>query len=181
MKTVARVFIVLACLAILVVVGYAVSSRLSLSGRISAEPAADKEAVYAVLKEQVESGEYEGISKLSGAEGYHFVTFRVNIKNYSPFRAEWVTLCVESADGARIIDKDTQLKPGEAPVSLEDGDLLVCEKNAWLRQIDAFGKLEGDDCMYVTLLSSTRDPALRATLEYYIFGRYHSLEIPLSR
>ncbi|MBO7384913.1 MAG: hypothetical protein J6U63_01070, partial [Clostridia bacterium] len=65
------------------------------------------------------------------------------------------------------------------PFRLEDGDLLLIEKNTWIRQIDGFGKLEDDGGLYVKLLSTDRDPALRAYLEYYIFGRYHSLEIPL--
>lgn len=179
MKTVARICICLSCLALLLAVGYVISSRLSLSGKISAQPAINDEGGFEEIKAQVEKGEYAGITALEGAEKYHLITVRVNIKSYSPFKAEWISLRVESADGAWIVGKDTPLRPGDAPVSLEGGDLLLTEKNAWIRQIDSFGTLGDEGGLYVKLLSSNRDPALRAYLEYYIFGRYHSLEIPL--
>lgn len=179
MKTVAKIFIALSCLAVLAVAGYILSSRLSLSGRLKTVPAMEAAEAFDTLKKQVVDGEYEGISALSKVEKYYFVTVRIDIKSYSPFRTEWINLRVESASDARIIDKDTRIRQGDVPVSLDRGDLLVSDKVAWLKEMEPFGKLEGDDAMYVTLLSASKEPELKAYVEYYIFGRYHSIEVPL--
>ncbi len=53
------------------------------------------------------------------------------------------------------------------------------EKNAWLREMESFGKLESGDSLTLTLLSPSEHPHLKAYVEYYIFGRYHISEVDL--
>ena len=174
MKTVAKISVVLACLAVLVVAGYALSSRLDLNGRVHALPASADAEAFAALQKSVERGEYEGAYALSDADGYYFVTVSVDVKSYSPFKTEWINLKIESEDGAQILDRDTRRK-GDVT-----GDtLLVSEKNAWLREMESFGKLESGDSLTLTLLSPSEHPHLKAYVEYYIFGRYHISEVDL--
>ena len=172
MKTVARISIVLACLAILLAAGYVLSSRLSVSGSVTVTSAAENKEAFDDLKAR-----WPQAGLTAQAQAYSFVTLSVDMKSFSPFKTEWINLIVENENGA-IVETESR-NAGE--MSLQKGDLLVSEKNTWIRRMDAFGKLEGADGLYITFLASASEqPSLRAYVEYYIFGRYHRQEIELT-
>ena len=175
MKTVAKISIVLACLAILLAAGYVLSSRLSLSGNITVIPASEDMATYEVLKERISTGVSDSNMRIRKAEDIYFVTLSVEMKSFSPFKTEWINLIVENEDG-------TIMEIGSSNTdafTTSENFLSIIEQNTWLREINAFGKLEDGDSLYITFFSSSDAPNLKAYVEYYIFGRYHRQEVAL--
>ncbi len=156
MKTIAKICLALASALIILAAAYALSSRLSVTPEISVTAAADMPEKFELVKSEIAAGDYAGVSAPGDINEYSFVTVKTNLKSYSPFRAEWITL------------------------SLRQEGALQVESNAWVRDMPAFGALEGDDAPYVTLLVRSSSFEGTAQLEYYVFGRYHSREIGVS-
>ena len=158
MKTIAKISACIACLAILLALWYVITLRLSLSASVTVTPASKDREAFEAIKDDIRSGKYGKIEVPGSAEDWSFVTVKVEIKSYSPFKTEWISL---THDGAK--------------------DAITVDQNTWIREIDAFGKLEGDDAMTVTLLTKDPDAIRTAQLEYYIYGRYQMLETKLKR
>ena len=150
MKTLAKIMIALACLALLALGAYALSSKMEVEARVSVLRAKD-------AAETLEKARQSGIEVPGDALQGYVVTLSVDMRSYSPFRAEWISLTLKG----------------------DDADATVLEGIGWLRDMPAFGKLEGDRAMYITFLSSSDSPVRQAQLEYYIFGRYHMIEISM--
>ena len=177
MKTVAKISAALACLVLMAVLGYVLSSRMALRGEISMQNANENSQAFKAVKERLAGRDAEGLRLSGKAQEYSFLTLTVELRNYSPFKAEWINLIVESEDG-QVFDLASSGQ-NEGAASLSEGDLLILEKNSWLKELEAFGKLESGSGLSVTLLYRGEQPRIRASVEYYIFGRYHSREVEL--
>ena len=147
MKKFAWFCVVLACLALALAAAYIFSSRLSVDGEVRVVPASYMQKDF---DEMLASGAVSG-----DADEYWFVLVRADIKSRSPFSAEWITLTLDKLSG----------------------DQEVLSSNAGPLDLEPFGTLSGDDGMYITLLTRSLDENRRARLEYYIYGRYHVVEL----
>ena len=145
MKTLAKICIVLACAALIVLGAYVLSSNLSLNCSVTVVPASEAEA-------EIKAARDSGRELPGDLKNYNLVTLSVSIRSYSPFKAEWINLSLKGGDE-------------NAP---------VVSSNAWLRDLGAFSRAEGDSAMYISFLSPSDSDIRSAQLEYYIFGRYHS-------
>ena len=144
MKTLAKISIALALIALLALGAYMLSSNLSVKATVSVMPALE-------ASDAIKGAREKGYELPGDLENYNLVTFTVYVRSYSPFKAEWMSL---------------NMKGG-------DEDAPVVDSGNWVRELKAFGRLEGDDAMYIYFLSPSESTARQAQLEYYIFGRYH--------
>ena len=85
------------------------------------------------------------------AEDCCFVTFTVTAKNYSLMPAEWTQLTLRPADE----------------------DILVAESDIGPKDIPSMGF----DTFSTTVLTKSGSIPRSGWLEYYIFGRHHSLNV----
>ena len=150
MKTAAKICIVLACLALLAAGAYWLTSYLSVSFEITRFPASEQRERFEEIKKGVAGGAYEDVSSLGSIEEYSFVTVRAELGSYSPFKTEWITLSVDPLEG----------------------DVLTVSSNTWVKEMRSFGKSEGDEALYVTILTKSAETQRSGKLEYYIFGKY---------
>ena len=151
MKTIAKILTGLV-IAILLFVGYyVVSSRLSARVQVSVLPAASDENAFRSVAENVKNGQYEGVSSLDAINKYYFVTVQTDVRNYSLFPAEWAQFTVRPADS----------------------DALIVSSDAGPADVPSFGS----GTFRVTLLTQSDSASRSGWLEYYIFGRLHSLEV----
>ncbi|MBR3928410.1 MAG: hypothetical protein IKJ65_05330 [Clostridia bacterium] len=129
---------------------YIYSSNLQVAITQEAVPAAEKNEEFRKILSDVENGKYEGVSTLDSIDAYSFVTLTVSAKNFSPFPAEW----------AQFVEKKS------------DADAVVLLTDAGPKDIDRFKEAR----FTATIL--TKDPSALRTgwLEYYILGRFHSVE-----
>ena len=148
MKTLAKISIALACAALLMVGAYLLTSRLGVDSEVSVSPAKSENAL-------LESAKQSGVSLPEDLENYFVVTLRVSLNSYSPFKAQWINLSLKG----------------------EDEGAAALSSNAWLKEMPAFGKREGEQALYISFLSPKDSEQRQAQLEYYIFGRYHSVDI----
>lgn len=116
---------------------------------LTSKPAAVYSVVYAPADDALYA-EAQNLSelKLQEKSKYRVCSITLDLTFYSPFKAEWMTF---------------------TPV-LEEGDVLIEGTGFGPGDVDAFGKKT------ITATILTRSDALRsARLEYYLFGRYHSI------
>lgn len=113
--------------------------------------ALDKSEEFAEIQKDVQDGKYEGVTTLYSIDAYSFVTLNVSAKNFSPFTAEW----------AQFVPKTTS------------ADTIVLLTDAGPKDIDPFKEAE----FTVTLLTTSPDVYRTGWLEYYILGRFHSVEV----
>ena len=151
MKTLAK-FLVGLVVAVLLFMGYYVlSSRLMADATVSITPATDRVEEYERIQNDVAAGLYEGLDALDTIDAYYFVTFSVNVRNFSLFPAEWAQLTARA----------------------EDGDALIFSSDSGPKDIPSFGS----GAFSVTVFTRSRDRARSGWLEYYVFGRLHSLDV----
>lgn len=151
MKTISKILTGLVIAVLLFVGYYVVSSRLSTAVKVSVLPAKSDEETFRSINQAVREGQYEGISSLDSIENYSFVTVSAEAKNYSLFPAEWAQFTIR-------------------PI---EGDTLIVSSDAGPKDISSFGT--GN--LSVRLLTRSTDSTRSGWLEYYIFGRVHTLEV----
>ncbi|MBQ3078761.1 MAG: hypothetical protein IJC48_02010 [Clostridia bacterium] len=151
MKSFAKFLTGLAIIAALLVGYYILSSSLPAEMDVSVTEASAMQTEFQALEELVANGHYEGITSLDDISRYSFVTITIEARNFSPFPAEW-----------------TQYTPKGI-----EGDMLVYMQDAGPKDIRPF---QTDD-FYVTILTENPTAERSGWLEYYIFGRFHSLLI----
>ena len=152
MKTAAKICAAIACIALILAVGYVLTSKLSVTGEVKVVPAEKDAELFNRIAGDVDAGLYEGIHALGSIDSYCFVTLKAEDASFSPFKTEWITLSLDS----------------------EEGDTLVVSSNAWVPEMQSFGKLDGKDALEIKILTSSKNERRTGKLEYYIFGRYHS-------
>lgn len=150
MKSFAKFLTGITVVIVALIAYYIYSSTLPLQMTVEVTSAAEKTEAFEKVAAAVLKGEYENVSSLQSAENYYFVTLSVSAKNFSPFPAEW----------AQFVPKP------------HEGDVLVVSSDAGPKDIDRFK----EDDFTITLLTSSSDNARTGWLEYYIFGRFHSVE-----
>ena len=150
MKTLAK-FLTGLTVAVLLAIGYYVlSSRLLASATVDIVPATDRVEEYERIQNDVAAGLYEGLDALDTIDAYYFVTLNVSARNFSLFPAEWAQLT------ARADEKDA----------------LIFSSDSGPKDIPAFGT----GTFSVTVFTRSRDRARSGWLEYYVFGRLHSID-----
>ena len=149
MKAIAKFLTGIVIVVALAAVYYIVSSKLPMRMEVSVVPASVQKERFSQITQEVSAGLYDGVSALDDINEYSFVTIIASASNFSPFTAEW-----------------TQLSPKRL-----DGDLLICETDAGPKDIPPFQT--GD--LSVTILTKNDSADRSGWLEYYIFGRFHSI------
>lgn len=129
---------------------YIYSSNLPVQLDVSVQRASERSEEFAKIAQDVQNGVYEGLSALESIDAYSFVTLTVSAKNFSPFPAEWAQLVPKSAEG----------------------DVVSVLTDAGPKDIERFRQAG----FSLTIL--TKNPTAERTgwLEYYILGRFHSVE-----
>jgi len=150
MKSTAK-FLTGLTLAVVLVVGYyIISSRLFLNVQTSAVPAIQRQAEFEQIVEDVNAGRYEGVLSIGDINAYSFLTIEIEAKNFSPFTAEWIQFATKRLDG----------------------DVLISMQDAGPKDIPSFKT----DNFTVTVLTENPETIRGGWLEYYIFGRFHSID-----
>ncbi len=129
---------------------YLYSSNLPVVVSSKQVSATEKSEEFYKIREDIENGKYEGVSGLHSIDVYSFVTLTVSAKNFSPFPAEWAQFVPKGADG----------------------DVVVLLNDAGPKDIGRFKEAE----FTVTILTSSPETVRSGWLEYYILGRFHSVE-----
>lgn len=150
MKTFAKFLTGVTVVIVALLAYYIYSSNLALSVNVTIVPASERADDFDKIAMDVQAGDYENISALRSMEEYYFVTIDVSAKNFSPFPAEW----------AQFVPR---------PI---EGDVIIASQDAGPKDIERFK--EGR--FSVTLLTTARETTRTGWLEYYVFGRFHSVE-----
>ncbi|MBR4234561.1 MAG: hypothetical protein IKR85_00680 [Clostridia bacterium] len=150
MRTFARISVALALGALLLAGLYMLTSRLTLTVSAERVSAGEKPEEFASLMQSARESGSGGAIGLSETDGCTFVTVNVQLKNRSPFDAEWITLSLST---------------------LPDDALVV---SSYTGPIDITAS--GSERLYVTYLTRRDDTSCGGRVEYYIYGRYHSTE-----
>lgn len=151
MKTLAKMLTGLT-IAVAVFIGYyIVSSRLVTDVSVTVTSAAERTEEFDRIERDVAEGLYEGLDAIDAIDAYSFVTLNVSARNFSIFPAEWAQLT------ARTMDSDA----------------LIFSSDSGPKDIPSFGS----GSFSVTLLTRSREQTRGGWLEYYIFGRLHSLDV----
>lgn len=129
---------------------YLYSSNLPVAAYAKTVNATERSEEFYKIREDIENGKYEGVSAPYSIDSYFFVTITVSAKNFSPFPAEWAQFVPKGADG----------------------DIIVLLGDAGPKDIGRFKEAE----FSVTILTSNPDAYRTGWLEYYILGRFHSVE-----
>ena len=132
---------------------YLYSSNLPVVVSVKQVSATEKSDEFYRIREDIENGKYEGVSVPYSIDVYSFVTLTVSAKNFSPFPAEWAQFVPRSVDG----------------------DIVVLSEDAGPKDIGRFKEAE----FTVTILTSSPETLRTGWLEYYILGRFHSVEAQL--
>ena len=151
MKKIAKLLTGITIVVLLFVGYYILSSRLYTDVHVTVTPAREMQTEFERVSEDVALGRYDGLTALDTIGSYSFVTLDVTAKNYSIFEAEWAQLTM------RTVDSDVLL------YSQDDGP----------KDIASFGTGR----FSVTILTRSTNIARSGWLEYYIFGRLHSLNV----
>lgn len=151
MKSIAKFLIGLTMAAVLLIGYYLISSKLPMEMTVNIVPAAFRQEDFDIIKDEIATGKYGGIYSLEDINNYAFVTISLHADNFSPFTAEW-----------------TQFTPKTL-----DGDLLIYQSDSGPKDIKSFNS----DDFTVTLFTSNRYIERSGWLEYYIFGRFHSIQV----
>ncbi|MBQ1257233.1 MAG: hypothetical protein IIW08_00780 [Clostridia bacterium] len=129
---------------------YLYSSNIPVIVSVKQVNATEKSDEFYKIREDIENGKYEGVSAPHSIDSYFFVTLSVSAKNFSPFPAEWAQFVPKSAGG----------------------DIIVLLNDAGPKDIGRFKEAE----FTVTVLTSNPEAYRTGWLEYYILGRFHSVE-----
>ncbi|MDY2770201.1 MAG: hypothetical protein SOU13_09825 [Eubacteriales bacterium] len=151
MKTIAK-FLTGLTVALLLFVGYYVwSSSLPAEVSVRVEPASAYPEDFAAVQQMVQDGKLEGVSALDTIQAYYVVTIDVNVSNYSLFTGEWAQLQVRGVDG----------------------DLVLLSLDGGPKDIPSFGQ----NTFSARVFTRSAQEARGGWLEYYVFGRLHTIEI----
>ena len=129
---------------------YIYTSNLPVIMNVQVQSALEKSEEFAQIQADVQAGKYEGVSSLYSIDAYSFVTLTVSAKNFSPFPAEW----------AQFVPKTT------------NADAVVLLTDAGPKDIDRFKEAT----FTVRILTTSPEVYRMGWLEYYILGRFHSVE-----
>lgn len=151
MKSLAKFLTGITVVVVLLVGYYILSSTLSTTVTVQVQPASQRAEDFESLKSDVAAGKYEGVYSLGDIGSYSFVTVNVEAENFCVFPAEWAQLFLKE----------------------EPGDLLTLTSDSGPKDIDRFKA----DEFSVTLLTESSEPFRGGWLDYYIFGRSHSIEV----
>ncbi len=151
MKTIAKFLTGLTIAIVLFLAYYIISSRLSVDVTVTVTPASQVEARFNEIAYDISTGRIEGAEALGSVNEYSFVEIYVDARNYSIFMAEWAQFSAKALDG----------------------DAYTVESDIGPKDIKSFsnGKFS------VTLLTKSGDADRSGWLEYYIFGRAHTLQL----
>lgn len=151
MKSTAKFLTGLTLVIVALIAYYIFSSKLSVTVDVRVQPAYTNQEMFLKISEEVQSGKHEGVYSLEPMENYSLVEVTVDIRNYSPFSAEWIRLVPKS----------------------EEGDILITDADIGPKDIPSFktGKVS------LLLLTKSDEQNRGGWLEYYIFGRSHSIEV----
>ena len=150
MKKLAKFLGIITAIFVLLTLLYIFSSNLPYTVQMNVLDAADREEKFNTISAQVAEGKYEGVDSLGDISEYCFIDVSVGLKNISPFKAEWITLSVNSAAG----------------------DVLLLSDEAGPCDISAFS----NGTVSLTILTRDASVIRSGRVEYYIFGRYHCIE-----
>ena len=150
MKSFAKFLTGVAFVVVALLAYYIYTSTLPVILSVHAQGALEKPEAFSKISEDVKAGKYEGVSALHSIDAYSFVTLTVSAKNFSPFPAEW----------AQFVAKTT------------DADALVILTDAGPKDIDRFK----EEDFTVTILTTDPEAERTGWLEYYILGRFHSVQ-----
>ena len=142
-----RFSVILACLALVLVGLYLYTSRLTVEAELRVVPASYMPKDFQEASEAF-FGKEEA-EKLN-IDDFSFVLLSAQAKCHSPFGAEWITLTLDPLPE----------------------DVCVHEASAGPVDLPAFGSIESENRLYITLLTRAQDAPRKARLEYYIRGRY---------
>ena len=151
MKSTAKFLTGITLVVVALVAYYILSSQLSVFLDVRVQPATQNAEAFLKISDEVAQGKHEGVYSLKPMEAYSFVTVTAEIKNYSPFPAEWTQLVLKA----------------------ENGDLLTVSSDAGPKDIPALK----EGTVSLTILTESKEPNRGGWLEYYIFGRSHSIEV----
>lgn len=151
MKSFAKFLTGITLVVALLITYYILSSRLYMQVDIRVVPARERAEDFAHVKENVDNGLYGDIGDLEDIDAYYFASIVVKAKNYSLFSAEWAELSVRTIEG----------------------DVMLFARDIGPKDIGGFGA----DSFEVTLLTRASEQQRSGWLEYYIFGRQHTLEV----
>ena len=129
---------------------YLYSSNLPVALSVKQVSAAERSEEFNKIREDIENGKYEGVTVPHSIDAYSFVTLTVSAKNFSPFPAEW----------AQFVPKGME------------GDIVLLPDDAGPKDIGRFK----EGAFTVTYLTSNPETYRTGWLEYYILGRFHSVE-----
>ena len=155
MKSFAKFLTGVAIVIVALLAYYIYTSSLPVVMDVHVQSALEKSEEFAQIQKDVQNGKYEGITALYSIDSYSFVTLTVSAKNFSPFPAEW----------AQFVPKTT------------DADAIVLLADAGPKDIDRFKEAT----FTVTILTSSPETFRTGWLEYYILGRFHSVEAGQTR
>lgn len=155
MKSLAKFLVGITVVVLILVVYYIISSRLSTVVDAEIVPASRQQSQFDTIAADIARGRYEGVSPLGDVNNYAFVTLNIEADNFSPFTAEW-----------------TQYK-----LKQENGDVLLLISDTGPKDIAPFKS----GAFSITVLTSSDNQYREGWLEYYIFGRFHSLKIAPER
>ncbi len=151
MKTIAKFLTGLTIAIVLFLAYYIVTSQLFTDVTVTVTPAKQNEARFNEIAYDIRTGRIEGVEALGDINDYSFVEFTVNARNYSIFEAEWAQLSVRA----------------------EDGDVFTVQSDLGPKDIKSFS----NDGFSATLLTKSSEENRSGWLEYYIFGRAHTLQL----
>jgi len=155
MKSFAKFLTGVTFVIVLLLAYYIYTANLPTILNVSVEKAAERSEEFLKIQEDVKNGNYENVSHLDSIDSYYFVTMNLSAKNFSPFAAEW----------AQFV-----LKPMEE-------DVLVLLTNAGPKDIGRFKEAS----FTITILTSSPEPDRCGWLEYYILGRFHSVDAAIKK
>ena len=155
MKSFAKFLTGVAFVIVALLAYYIYTSNLPVVLDVYVQSASEKQEEFSNIQRDVEAGKYENVSALYSIDSYSFVTLTVSAKNFSPFPAEW----------AQFVPKTT------------DEDAIVLLTDAGPKDIGRFKEAT----FTVTILTSSPETYRTCWLEYYILGRFHSVEAAQDR
>ncbi|MBE5791076.1 MAG: hypothetical protein E7322_02830 [Clostridiales bacterium] len=155
MKSFAKFLTGVAFVIVALLAYYIYTSNLPVVLDVHVQSASEKQEEFSNIQRDVEAGKYENVSALYSIDSYSFVTLTVSAKNFSPFPAEW----------AQFVPKTT------------DADAIVLLTDAGPKDIGRFKEAT----FTVTILTSSPETYRTGWLEYYILGRFHSVEAAQDR
>ena len=150
MKSLAKFLTGITLVIVALLAYYLYSSNLPVVVSVKQVNATERSEEFYKIREDIENGKYENVSVPYSIDAYSFVTLTVSAKNFSPFPAEW----------AQFVPKGM------------DQDIVVQLDDAGPKDIGRFKEAT----FTVTILTASPETLRTGWLEYYILGRFHSVE-----